>query len=331
MATVSLPFARSVTSGRVRPLDVTRDLEAVAGLIELCFAETLDADGRQYISRLRYTARNPGYWNWMMQTNWQDGNSPSGYVWEENGKVIGNLSLIACTQSLFGWGEKTYLIANVAVHPEYRRCGIAKALTQTAMQAVNNHSAVAPWLHVRQENQAALDLYLSLGFKERFRRTTWHSSLQERSHVTHSSSAAIVIEPRRNRHWQKHKIWFNQAYPPAMSWYFPVHLNSIKPGIFNALYGLLSELYLRQWSALQAGELLGCITWQPTNYYADYLWLAVNPQVQERAIDALLGYAQERFSRHRPLALDYPDGLAVDILQRAGFHAHNTLIWMCAA
>ena len=45
-----------------------------------------------------------------------------GFVWEEDGSIIGNATLL---QSDI---PNRYLVANVAVHPDYRRRGIAKGL-----------------------------------------------------------------------------------------------------------------------------------------------------------------------------------------------------------
>ncbi len=55
-------------------------------------------------------------------------------------------------------------IANVAVHPAYRRRGIARALVQTAQQQATALSRLM--LEVRQSNHAARALYASLGFTE---------------------------------------------------------------------------------------------------------------------------------------------------------------------
>jgi hypothetical protein len=34
---------------QLRPLNIVRDLPAVADLVEKCFADTMDAEGRRYI------------------------------------------------------------------------------------------------------------------------------------------------------------------------------------------------------------------------------------------------------------------------------------------
>ena len=192
----------------------------VADLIEECFADTLDYDGRQYVQRMRSAARNRDYMEWFSQSQ-QKGALPAGYVWEEGGRVVGNLSLIPCTRSLLGFGEKVYLIANVAVREEYRRRGIAAALTRQAIQALRNADEKPPWLHVRVENLAAFELYRSLGFIERLRRTTWHSTPHEEIPADiqingFRPGGQVEIAPRQSRTWEMQKAWFERAYPSEM-------------------------------------------------------------------------------------------------------------------
>ncbi len=56
--------------GHLRPLDVQRDLLAVADLIELCFASTMDADGEQYLRQMRRAARDINFFHWAPGTRW---------------------------------------------------------------------------------------------------------------------------------------------------------------------------------------------------------------------------------------------------------------------
>ena len=64
MATLSKSLPQAKTSENIRPFDAYRDLGAVADLIEICFADTLDADGRGYLQRMRSASSQPGFWRW---------------------------------------------------------------------------------------------------------------------------------------------------------------------------------------------------------------------------------------------------------------------------
>jgi [ribosomal protein S18]-alanine N-acetyltransferase len=56
-------------------------------------------------------------------------------------------------------------IATIAVHPDYRRRGIAEALLITALQAAARHGAKEATLEVRAGNQAAQKLYQKFNFE----------------------------------------------------------------------------------------------------------------------------------------------------------------------
>ncbi len=122
---------------------------------------------------MRAAANNPRVINWASTAEWSNP-AMSGYVWQQDGRIIGNVSLIP----YFIRSQRYFLIANVAVHPDYRRQGIARRLTEEAITHARQRSAPATWLHVREDNQAAVELYLSLGFVERARRTTWYNKLE---------------------------------------------------------------------------------------------------------------------------------------------------------
>ena len=71
-------------------------------------------------------ARNARYLTWAMHTKIQM--PVSGYVWEDSGRITGNVSLMPVNKD----GSRAFMIANVAVHPDYRRLGIGRVLTEQA-------------------------------------------------------------------------------------------------------------------------------------------------------------------------------------------------------
>jgi len=65
-------------------------------------------------------------------------------------------------------------IMNLAVHPLFRRRGVARALLVEALRRSRALAAEVAWLEVRPSNDAALALYESLGFKEVGRRSRYY-------------------------------------------------------------------------------------------------------------------------------------------------------------
>ncbi|MFQ5787616.1 MAG: ribosomal protein S18-alanine N-acetyltransferase [Thermodesulfobacteriota bacterium] len=56
-------------------------------------------------------------------------------------------------------------ILNVAVHPEYRRLGIAQSLLFDCLAYFSNKGAITALLEVRSRNDIAIKLYEKIGFK----------------------------------------------------------------------------------------------------------------------------------------------------------------------
>jgi len=332
MSTITKSLSSNLSVEHLRPFDVNRDLTQVADLVEQCFVDSLDQDGQRYLQQMRSAARNPAYLRWANMVAEKTAMPLSGYVWEEAGRIVGNLTLIP---HLFR-GRRLYLIANVAVHPDFRRRGIGVNMTHRALQHARQRGADAVWLHVREENQAAINLYRSLGFIEKDRRTTWQ--LERQNHARGSPDAQSLLRaknaapvrfvPRRVADWPPQRSWIRQAYPQEIGWHLSLRKLALQPGFWGFLYRTLNGVWVRHWSAFQGRRLLGVLSWQTSHSYADYLWLAASPQVEEGVITALLLHARQQLSARRPLALDYPAGRLESAIQGAGFQPHQTLIWM---
>jgi hypothetical protein len=245
----------------------------------------------------------------------------SGYVWQQDGRIIGNVSLIP----YFIRSQRYYLIANVAVHPDYRRQGIARRLTEEAITHARQRSAPATWLHVREENQAAVELYLSLGFVERARRTTWFNTL-EYSQPELPPDLRFTSPPRSA--WQEQRSWLRQDYPAELSWHMPFRMSLLRPGLLGEFYRIISNATIQQWALVSPSRMLGAVAWQTTAGYANALWLAAPPFSDKNLVHALLVHARQHVPSIRPLMLDYPARQYVEAIQMAGFKVHQTLIWM---
>lgn len=301
----------------IRPLNMRRDLGVVADLVEMCFADSLDADGRRYVHQMRAQANAAHKLSSAARIPSQLG----GYVWEEHGRVLGNLNLIPAHVLR----QRALLIANVSVHPEHRRKGIAHALTLTAVEDARRRGIRHLWLQVRQENLAAYQLYQQADFKERQRRTTWHSIPAT---DLGSPPPGVAVGLRQRQDWPQQRQWLRRIYPGEVSWHLPFNLNLMRPGLSGAFNRLINDRQLRQWSARMDGQLISTLTWQSSSLQADWLWLAPAPEAETLAIEALLLHARNNTKRRRTLAINYPINQAVQSLQRTGFQEHETLVWM---
>jgi predicted N-acetyltransferase YhbS len=319
MAALATPVLASPP--QLRPLNILRDLPAVADLIETCFAATLDSDGKRYIQQMRKAGRDNVFLRWATTAVETVSMPLSGYVWEEAGQIIGNVSLIPYRNG----GKRVYLIANVAVRPDYRRRGIGRALTVAAMQHARQKRADETWLHVRDDNPGAIALYLGLGFRERARRTSWQA-VPDRGACL--DGLGVSVGPRLGRDWNEQQTWLQRAYPDHLTWYQSIPWLSLRPGLLPSFYRMFLDFESRHWTVHAGERLLAALAWQAGAGRADHLWLAAPTEGSDRAVTALLLNARRQLAWRQQLLLDYPGGEYTAAIQAAGFQAQRTLIWM---
>lgn len=322
MSSISIPV-KAGDHPHIRPLNVLRDLSAVADLIELCFSSTMDNDGQRYLSDMRRASRDDSFLNWASRVTESASLPMMGYVWEQDGRIVGNSSLIPFRDH----GKRIFLIANVATHPDYRRRGIGRALTERSMKQARDRNGSAVWLHVRDDNPGAIRLYEGLGFREAARRTTWHAASDRYLPLPQTD---IQIMPRHPRFWPQQQGWMQRLYPDLLDWYHAWNFNALRPGLWTWFYMLFVDFNIKQWAATRNDKLLATLTWMPHGSRSESLYAALDPSTDGEALTHLLLNVRRTLSNHASLSLDYPAGEMVDAIQAAGFKIRRTLLWMRA-
>jgi ribosomal protein S18 acetylase RimI-like enzyme len=295
---------------------------AVADLIEICFATSLDEDGRDYLRQMRWAARDYTYLSWIQGAAERIASPLFGFVWEEDGRIVGNLSLIPLTRR----ARLYYLIANVAVHPNYRRRGIGRQLTQAAIEHLRERGLETAWLQVREDNPGAHQLYRSLGFVDRAVRTAW---LTGRGAPRGEMPPGVLVTRRRPQDWDVQQALLRHAYPPEVAWNLPLQVGRFSPAPLGMLWRWLQGETQMHWVARAGERPLGFLSWEPMRGSADSLWLGADPEREHESVLALLLRARADLARrNRPLTVNYPAGRAVQAFAQAGFVANQTLVWM---
>ncbi len=324
MSTASTLLTSYEQEGHLRALDPRRDLLQVADLIELCFTETLDADGFGYLRQLRAMARTSPLLTWAYNLAEQAGSMPMiGYVWEEHDRVIGNISLIPIQPQ----GLRGYLVANVAVHPEQRGRGIGRALTARAIEHARDRRANCAWLQVRAENAPAVHIYSALGFRERARRTTWAARPELPSPM---APTGLRLVNRRKAHWPQQQDWLACWYPPELSWQLTYNNRALQPGLAGTFYQIVSFEFVQHWCVERKNRLAGVLTWLEDAPHGENLLLAapLDGSADEAALLELLVQGRRSIGRGHALSLNGPADFMPAVFQAAGFYNRQTLIWM---
>jgi GNAT superfamily N-acetyltransferase len=312
------------SSSPIRKIDLARDLNPVADLIELCFPIHLDPDGKTYVNEMRKAARDLRLMGWLSNVSELESMRSSGFVWEEDGQIVGNLSLIQLQK---GW-RRVYLIANVAVHPDFRRHGIARKLTQHALEHLAQQRETEVWLQVRDDNPPAIDLYRSLGFKDQATRTTWRIRPADFKAGLVTAQAGLSVRRRQRGDWEMQRDELAEAYPQALRWNLPVNFDRFKPGLYQTIVNFMEGALIKHWAVSVDGICQGMVTWQKSNSYANSLWLAFPDGRDAALLPFGLEYVMHHVSRHHPLSLDFPKGRCDQALRDLGFFEFRTLIWM---
>jgi len=320
MASITLPTPTQHPN--LRPLNILRDLPSVADLIEQCFSDTMDSEGRRYVQDMRRAGNDNSFIKWANRVSDSTSLPLTGYIWEENNQIVGNISVVPFRHL----GKKLYLIANVAVHPNHRRKGIARALTERALTHIREKNIKDVWLHVRADNPEAILLYTKLGFTEYARRTTWQT-IPGQYEITNQD---IQITKRHPNFWQTQLNWLLRFYPDILGWHQNWNFNLLRPGFLNWLYLLLTDVNIRQWVAVKNNKLQATLSWIPHGR-EESLFIGTSERSDPEALTSLLIYARRELLHYYPkLSLEFPISDFDSAIQAAGFKQIRTLIWMHA-
>ncbi|HLB47799.1 MAG TPA: GNAT family N-acetyltransferase [Anaerolineales bacterium] len=307
----------------LRPVDLRRDLSGIASLMELCFGDMLDHTGRYAVREMEFLSRT-GPLLWLLGSvapNWR-----LGFVWVENGNVVGNVS----TQ-VSEFDRRTWLAANVAVHPDHRRRGIAAALTEAAIRLAAENGATCVLLQVHQHNTGALDLYRALGFHVVTTRTTWERS--SRVETQGIPLPGVEVRPARRDEWEAEFELVKELRPAGFNWLRPLRKTDWRPSFWRSLANFFTGNSVSHWLAVDesAGKLAGAFIIETGFGVVDQVALVVRPEWCGRLERPLLATALRRLA-HRPwtVRIDHPasDEPAEAALKEFGFRSTQTLVWM---
>lgn len=309
---------------QLRPMDPARDLAAIARVIEVAFSEELSPGGH-LIMRDLYLLNTLSPLLWVISRA-----MPSlydylgGFVWEADGRVVGNVTLTRADGSGNQW-----IISNVAVLPAFRRQGIARAMVEAAVQHARVRGGGRVLLQVRTDNDGAKALYEQLGFSylesitemvaDRIPGTQFPAPpdvemLVPVSHRWHEAydvaRAAVPLAVQRMR--------------PLRTQPFRVPQRSISEMVRDFFIGAPRE----RWWAEMNGRVAGLLTIdrQPLRQ-ATHFEIMIHPQAAGVVETVLINKMTERLRAHRSVRATLAADLttARQLLRSVGFRESRTL------
>lgn len=337
MATLTLPSS-SVSADGVRPVNLKTDLGALADLIEAAFAHSMDSGGRAAIREMRSLSHVGIGLNMLASMNDMMQGVGLGYVYVADGKIVGNVSIYPA--SLPREEDPASIIANVAVHPDFRGRGIARTLMHASLDVIGKRggkpargAAPTALLQVETENAPAVHLYEALGFHTEGVWTMWkrHSSAR----VPALTGETPYITHRRRGEWRDEMALARsvRTTPGGVGW-----LRPMVPSLFNRgwwktvtdAFNLRSieRLIVRPEDAL----FIGASLWIEAAFAASttQMTLLVAPSYIETYGEALLNTGIRRFGSRSAIQIEHPadDAATSALLERYGFARQRTLTHM---
>ncbi len=328
----SLSISQPDATEGIRPVNLRTDLAPLADLIELVFADTMDSGGRSALREMRYLSRMGAGLNVLARMNEMVVGVSMGFVWEAAGQLVGNVSVYGAN-----WPTdlgSVWIIANVGVHPDYQRRGIARQLMHTTLDMIQQRGGTTAILQVDADNANARRLYRSLGFIEERSWTTWRRRSSSRVPAPLQENN-LYIRHRRRSEWQEEMALAERIRPQrygGLGWLRPFHKTYFQK---TFLQNLMAWVNLRGTERLvvqpEPGEPLLASLWLDNSNLAGKtrLTLLVDPTVQGLYDDALLNNVVRRAGRN-PLIIEHPtDEIGVgNLLTHYNFVRQRTVIHM---
>ena len=330
---VSLSLHESPTSSGLRPVNLRTDLVPLADLIELAFADTMDSSGRAAVREMRSLSHlGPGLSVLLGMNDLAQGVG-LGFVWIENGRLVGNTSIYPANLP----GGSSWIIANVAVHPDYRGRGIARQLVQASLDTIRQRSRsrhVSAVLQVEADNAVAFHLYQRLGFMPERSWTQWRRSSTTRTPQPYSDPS-IYITRRRPNEWRAEYQMAERLRPAAqggMGWLRPLHAGLFRRSLWKRLSDLASMRSFERLVIRGEQDDLRAVMWIESGFAASsvQLTLLVEPDYQGSYDEALINLASRRYSLRSALTIEHPteETLTAAVLQRYSFFPQRVLYHM---
>lgn len=216
---ITVPASRP--AGGLRKINPNNDIPQLVELLQLVFGTEFEGDGQQVFNNVGRT-RNPSFL-WRLDSLMAK--LASGFIWEVNGRIVGNATIIY-TRSRY-----RYLVANVAIHPEYRRQGIARHLMQAVVKDISGRGGKTLALQVVKGNQAAVDLYESMNFFAIGSMTTWQSSVSRLR--TAGDTGESLLQPLPADRWREAYDLDRIALDPRLYWPEPLTVDSYRRGLMS--------------------------------------------------------------------------------------------------
>jgi ribosomal protein S18 acetylase RimI-like enzyme len=311
--------------GFIRMMNPEKDLEGLADLLEEAFGSDLSQEGQELIRDLRLLGKMGPLSGLLFALDSALRGEFKGFVWDEGGKVAGNVSV-----SQAGWDR--WHISNVAVASAYRSRGIARRLMQAALTYIWEQGGRWVTLQVREDNPVAVSLYRSLGFEELGK--VVEMELEAPAKPLPPGNQAVEFDLSR---WMDEYELATESIPSGLLWLERPSPEGFRPLSFNPFLNRLAYLAqgydLHHVMVLKDGEMVATAAlWKSLWGKRHKLQFLIHPEVRGEVEEALARSILKPLAKpfrgvaYTKIPAEYEE--LVRILEKAGFKTVRVLIQM---
>ena len=318
---VTVPYPGSFEG--LRPINLNTDIPEVLRLLEQVFGAKLDASGRQLLIS---GGRNAGQPAFLWRLSPAASKLALGYVWERDGRIIGNVTILTTAV------KQRFLVVNVAVHPDYRRQGIARRMMHKVTEVVRQRGGNQILLQVVKQNEAAIALYQSLHYRTLGSMRTWNAEASRIRPVEAAAGPGRIRELRRSE-WRLAYDFDRHCLHPDLNWPEPPEPETYRTGILRRIGHFLNGRAVENWLMVTADKKIAGMATLVMEYGRSHnLAIRVAPEWRGQVEQALLGKMLRRIQLlpRRRITLIHPDDDNVmnELLRECLFSTRRTLTHM---
>jgi ribosomal protein S18 acetylase RimI-like enzyme len=202
------------------------------------------------------------------------------FVAEVGGEVVGTIMITK--------QEKVAYISTVAVHPNFRRRGIARKLVKSALEYVQNQKLRRAVLHVIPMNSLAKTLYMRFGFRD-FERLVLFAADVERVSSSEHVEGIDIADFRKSQTDTVYELLRCSEDPKRLD-VLDYGKDNLKTTFFERVFHLYSKV---QMVALRDSQIVGYIeaTYTASEEAGQISNVQIYPELKGKGIEEMLIHA----------------------------------------